>query len=164
MKKIFNKVHNYLENLSRVKFIFMIVLFTYLVFMPLILLFYLGEKYIGLMGGATNITRSSLLVEGIGVTIVAPILETLIFQYGVIEILNHISYFKGKNLVIAIISAILFGVVHSYSVLYMFFGFIIGLLLAYSYILYKKKSFSAFWVVFWIHCIRNSISFLLSLI
>lgn len=164
MSKKLYKLHNYLKKLPTIKFIVMIVLFTYLIFMPLIPLFYLGEKYIGLMGGATTITRSSLLVEGIGVTIVAPILETLIFQYGVIEILNHISYFKKKNLVIGIISAILFGVVHSYSVLYMFFGFIIGLLLAYSYILYKRKSFSAFWVVFWIHCIRNSISFLLSLI
>lgn len=37
----------------------------------------------------------------------------------------------------------------------MFYAFIIGLLLAYSYFVNKKKGFSAFWIVFIIHSIRN---------
>ncbi|MCY6356245.1 CPBP family intramembrane glutamic endopeptidase [Clostridium sp. ZS2-4] len=161
MNKLLNKLHNYLKNLSTIKFIAAIVLFTYLIFIPLIPLFYLGEKYIGPMGDATSIARSSLFTQIILTSIAAPILETLIFQYGIIEILNLIPYFKGKNIIITIISALLFGIAHSYSLLYIFFGFSIGLLLAYSYIVYRKKNFSAFWVVFWIHCIRNTISTIL---
>ncbi|WP_026895490.1 CPBP family intramembrane glutamic endopeptidase [Clostridiisalibacter paucivorans] len=161
MVETFNKIHNYLKTLSPVKFIVLIVVFTYLIFIPLIPLFYLYEKYIGSMNAPVSITRTSLLAQFITVSIVAPIIETLIFQYGVIEILSSINYFKGKNIIIVIVSALIFGISHSYSVLYIFFGFIIGLLLAYSYILYKKKDFSAFGVVFWIHCIRNFISFML---
>lgn len=159
MSKLLTKLHTYLKNLSTIKFIAMIVLFTYLIFIPLIPLFYLGEKYIGPMGGTD--LGSSLLANFVSGSILAPILETLIFQYGSIEILNLIPYFKGKNVIITIISALLFGIAHSYSLLYIFFGFTIGLLLAYSYIVYKKKNFSAFWVVFWIHCIRNTISTIL---
>lgn len=162
MSKNFNKLHNYLKNLSTIKFIVIIVLFTYLIFIPLIPLFYLGEKYIGQMGGPKSIEKDSLFTTIIVTSIVVPILETLIYQYGIIEILNSIKYFKGKNVIIAIISALLFGISHNYSLLYIFFGFSIGLVLAYSYIVYKQKDFSAFWVVVWIHCIRNFIATLLN--
>ncbi|WP_411683022.1 type II CAAX prenyl endopeptidase Rce1 family protein [Clostridium thailandense] len=94
----------------------------------------------------------------------SPILETAIFQYAIIEFLSSISILREKNILIIIISAILFGLSHSYSYVYVFYGFIMGLLLSYSYLTYKNKSFSAFWVVFLIHCIKNIISIVLSAI
>ncbi|MFT5872151.1 MAG: membrane protease YdiL (CAAX protease family) [Clostridium sp.] len=161
MRKIYKNINNYFQGLSTLKFIITMVLVTCLVVIPFIPLFYLYEKYIGQMGGADNIKETSLFSTIIVASIVGPIVETFIFQYGIIEILSSIKIFKQKNIIIAIISALIFGFSHSYSYLYVFFGFMIGLVLAYSYLTYKKKSFSAFWVVFWIHCIRNTISTIL---
>lgn len=134
---------------------------TYLILIPFIPLADLYEKYIGEMGSATSIEAGSLVTKIIVGSIVGPIIETLIFQYGIIEILSDKKIFKEKKIIVAIISALLFGSTHSYSFLYVIYAFLIGLVLAYSYITYKKKSFSAFWVVVIIHCIRNTISTIL---
>ncbi|MGK0469095.1 CPBP family glutamic-type intramembrane protease [Clostridium sp.] len=161
MRRIYKNINNYFQGLSTLKFIIIMVLVTGLVIIPFIPLFYLYEKYIGQMGGADSIKEASLLSTIIVASIIGPIVETFIFQYGIIEILSSIKIFKEKNIIIAIISSLIFGFSHSYSYLYIFYGFIIGLLLAYSYLIYKKKNFSAFWVIFWIHCIRNTISTIL---
>lgn len=161
MKKLFKSIHNYLQELSTIKFIVTMVLLTYLAIIPFIPLFSLYEKYIGKMGEPINIVTATLLWKIINGSILTPILETFIFQYTIIEILSSIKILKEKNIVIVMVSAVLFGISHPYSYLYIFYAFIIGLLLAYSYLIYKKKKFSAFWVVFWIHCIRNTISTIL---
>ncbi|MGH4138859.1 CPBP family glutamic-type intramembrane protease [Clostridium sp.] len=161
MRRIYRNINNYFQGLSTLKFILIMVLVSSLVIIPFIPIFYLYEKYVGQMGGADNIKETSLLSTIIVASIVGPIAETFIFQYGIIEILSSINIFKQKNIIIAIISALIFGFSHSYSYLYVFYGFIVGLILAYSYLTYKKKSFSTFWVVFWIHCIRNTISTIL---
>lgn len=161
MREIFKKINNYLKGLSTIKFIIIMVLLTFLVIIPFLPLFYLYENYIGEMGGPVDLETGTLLFKVIHGSILAPIIETLIFQYAVIEILNAVKILKEKNIAIVIISAVLFGISHSYSYLYVFYAFIIGLLLAYSYLTYKKKNFSAFWVVFWIHCMRNTISTIL---
>lgn len=163
MKMIY-RINNYLKNLSTIRFIIIIVLLTFLIFIPLSPLFDLYEEYVGEMGGPVDLVSGTLLYTVIVGSILAPLIETLIFQYAVIEKLSSIKILKGKNIVVSIISAALFGISHSYSYLYIFYGFIIGLLLAYAYLIYKKKNFSAFWVVFWIHCIRNTITTILYII
>lgn len=161
MKRIFMKIDNYLKELSTIKFIVTLEVLTFLAIVPFLPLFYLYESYIGEMGGPTNLIAGNLLYKIIIGSILGPLFETLIFQYVVIEMLGSIRALKGKNIITAVISAILFAISHSYSYIYIFYAFIIGLLLAYSYLVYKNKNFSAFWVVFWIHCIRNTISTIL---
>ncbi|AKA70409.1 CPBP family intramembrane glutamic endopeptidase [Clostridium scatologenes] len=155
--RVFKGIHNYLQKLSTIKFIITIVLLMYLLIIPFIPLSHLYQKNIGQIGGPFSI-NTSLAYEIIVGSILSPILETAIFQYAIIEFLSSINILKGKSILIIIISAVLFGIPHSYSYIYIFYGFIMGLLLAYSYLTYKSKNFSAFWVVFWIHCIRNTIS------
>ncbi|GKU25223.1 CPBP family glutamic-type intramembrane protease [Clostridium folliculivorans] len=161
MRTICKRINNYLKRLSTFKFTVAMVLATYLVQLPFIPLYNLYEKYIGPMGGSSSLKASSLVTQIIFASIIAPLFETLISQCAVIEILNCIEIFKEKKIIIAIISAFLFAIGHTYSFLYVFYTFIIGLILAYSYLTYKEKSYSAFWVVFWIHCIRNTISTIL---
>ncbi|WP_333861548.1 CPBP family glutamic-type intramembrane protease [Clostridium sp.] len=161
MRVNYKNINNYFQELPTLKFIIAMVLATYLAIVPFIPLFYLYEKYIGQMGGPDSLETSSLLAKIIVGSIIGPILETIIFQYGIIEILSSIKIFKEKKIIIAIISSLLFAISHSYSYLYISYSFIIGLVLAYSYLTYKKKNFSAFGVVFWIHCIRNTISTIL---
>lgn len=161
MTRIFKRADNYLQGLSTVKFIIIILLLTYLTFIPFLPLFYLYNEYIGEMGSSETLKAASIGTQIIVASIIGPLLETFIFQYGIIEILSSNKIFKEKKIIIAIISSLLFGISHSYSYLYMFYAFIIGLFLAYSYFVYKKKGFSAFWIVFIIHCLRNTISTIL---
>lgn len=91
-------------------------------------------------------------------SILAPLIETLINQHWIIRFLSSRDCLKGKEVKIALISALIFGAGHFYSLAYIL---VLGLLFAYAYIVYQDKKFSAFWVVFWIHCIRNFISVIL---
>ncbi|NMA57468.1 MULTISPECIES: CPBP family intramembrane glutamic endopeptidase [Clostridium] len=165
MNERLRKVNSYLSSLSPIKFIIVMTALTYLIIIPFIPLFYLAEKHIGPMGGAAeDINQLSFIGKILIASILAPLLETLVFQYGVIEVLDFINFSKYRQAILIVISSIAFGMSHCYSVIYMVYGFLIGLVLAYSYMLYKKKDFSAFGVVFWIHCLRNTISTLLYLI
>lgn len=155
---ILKKVHIYLEGLSNFWFAVVITLFTYLALIPFIPIYFLYEKYIGEMGGISNSCEESIFFLVILASIIAPLLETLIFQYGIIKILNRVNIIKDKKIFIGIISASVFGLAHTYSLLYVFHTFIIGLLLSYSFIVYENKGKSGFWMTAMIHCLRNSIS------
>lgn len=161
MRGILKKINNYFQVIPTLNFIIIMVVATYLILIPFMPLFTLYERYIGEMGAATSMESGSLVTKIIVGSIVGPIIETLIFQYGIIEILSAKRFLKEKSIIVAIISALLFGSTHSYSFLYVIYAFLIGLVLAYSYITYKKKSFSAFWIVVIIHGIRNTISTIL---
>ncbi|MCB2291453.1 hypothetical protein LGK97_17150 [Clostridium sp. CS001] len=52
-------------------------------------------------------------------------------------------------------SVLFFGLSHCYNIKYIFQTFIIEILLAYSYVFYKSKVQSPFWVVAGIHALRN---------
>lgn len=163
LKDNIKRIHNYLQKLSILRFIILMVLLTYVLIIPFIPVFYFYEKYIGSMGGADNLKEMSIVLKIVIASIVGPLIETTIFQYGVIEKLSSTKRFKHKKITISIVSALLFGISHSYSCLYVFYAFLIGLLLAYSYLIYRDKDISAFWVVFSIHCIRNTIYTLLNM-
>lgn len=100
---------------------------------------------------------NSLLNEILLAIIIAPITETLVFQYGIIETLKN----KYKPLTCCIISGFFFGLSHSYNIYYFFFTFSSGLLLAYAYHLgsLRKKGFL---IVFLAHLCHNSVAILLN--
>lgn len=146
-----------LQALSPVKFVLSMLVLSYLIFIPLIPLMLV-------LPGSTDtvhtISKSidQFIIELIIAGLVGPVIETFIFQYGIIEILSFYDRFKARKWLVAVISAFIFGLTHTYSVWYIVYAFVLGLLLAYAYFTYKKKSHSAFWIVFWIHCIRNTIA------
>ena len=91
--------------------------------------------------GAANIYKfDSIYEEFFIVVLMAPIIETILFQHLVLKIsMNHIS----KNKWIAIfVSAFLFGISHNYSIPYICKAFITGILYAGLYFLsvLKKKN------------------------
>lgn len=118
--RVFKGIHNYLQELSTIRFIITIVLLMYLLIILFIPLFYLYQKYIGQIGGPFSISTSTLTNKIIVGSILSPMLETAIFQYAIIEFLSSINILKGKSILIIIISAVLFGISHSYSYIYFF--------------------------------------------
>jgi membrane protease YdiL (CAAX protease family) len=91
----------------------------------------------------------------------APVVETLLFQTLPIHIFTEV-FIKKRNIAI-FISALLFGLSHYYSLLYILITFVIGLLFAWAYLNYEERNGSqkAFWAITLAHALRNAIAALL---
>ncbi len=93
------------------------------------------------------------LEEFVLVVILAPLFETLIFQYSII---SHIIGKRPNALLFAcIVSAVFFGLSHFYSPEYIFKTFISGLLFGTLFLVGYKKNKNAFVVVTITHSIYN---------
>lgn len=144
-----------LLNLKWHKFILLMLFLSYLIYIPFLPLFFIINPNIG---GPSNIINLSISNQLLFLVIIGPLFETFLFQHLVIIFFNKII---NNHIIITIISAILFGLSHYYSIFYMFYSFILGILLAYSYIIYfKYKKQSPFITVFIIHLLRNLIAFI----
>jgi len=97
----------------------------------------------------------------ITVILAAPLIETLIFQFLVIYLLLRFTRFPLW--IVICISALIFGVLHYYSIFYVFYAFVMGIILAVAFVICKQKKgyFYAFWVVALIHSLFNAIIALL---
>lgn len=115
-------------------------------------------------------TINDLLEEGKPITflllvIVAPLLETIIFQFLILEFFRMLRV----NPYLAIsISGLAFGLVHYFNS-YCFFEFtaaiLTGLLWAYLYVTAKeRKGVSAFLLIVSIHAFENLLAFILTII
>ncbi|MCB2291451.1 CPBP family intramembrane metalloprotease [Clostridium sp. CS001] len=153
-----SKIHNFFKNLSTPKFIIIMTLLTFVILIPFYpILHFLSS--ISKTPNARPLAYPSLFIYKVFVgCIIAPICETLTSQTLIIYLVCKIHKLKNNNIIAIFISALLFGLGHYYSISYMFQTFIVGILLAYSYVLYENKPESPFWVVSAIHSLRNFIS------
>lgn len=101
------------------------------------------------------------LDKAIEFMVIAPIVETLVYQYLIIRLFMYFAKSRKYYPCAILISAIAFGLVHTYNPAYIFFAFFIGLVLAYMYYFYSKQPAKAFWTVALVHGLRNGISIVL---
>jgi membrane protease YdiL (CAAX protease family) len=90
--------------------------------------------------------------------VIAPVVETLVYQYLIIRLFMYFAKSRKYYPCAILISAIAFGLAHTYNPAYIFFAFFIGLVLAYMYYFYSKEPLKAFWTVVLVHGIRNGIA------
>lgn len=90
--------------------------------------------------------------------IIAPLLETLIFQFLVIE---GLFMLKIKPKYIVLVSSMLFAIIHSYNLVYVLFIVFLGILYAIYYTLLRKHGrYMAFGSVAILHAMLNLTAFL----
>ena len=95
-----------------------------------------------------------------------PLFETLIFQALVISIVRYFLLLieslerKTINIIAILISALSFGVVHTYNLTYAVVGFFVGIIFAYSYVYIKEKKSNPIIIVFLIHFLTNLLTYL----
>lgn len=106
----------------------------------------------------------NLLEEFFFVSMLGPILETVIYQYFltnlIMETSKRISGLQRPGLAV-VISAVIFGYGHSYNYLYMIAAFFIGLSLNVFYLIIKGRKLNAFFFTTVVHSLCNSIVFAL---
>jgi hypothetical protein len=95
----------------------------------------------------------------ISVTI-GPLFETWIAQSLPYKLLNRIEYFKKRNHLILLISATFFGLNHFYSLFYMFYGFIMGMVIMGAYMIRIKSDNKTFYLIALSHALFNLSSYL----
>ena len=86
----------------------------------------------------------------------APLVETYLFQYLFFE---HLSRYL-KNSVIIFVSAMVFGLVHTYNSVYILYAFFSGLLYSVGY--YYRLNSHPYVIVFLIHSVYNLLALLLN--
>lgn len=96
----------------------------------------------------------------IGISVIVPIFETFLNQRLPFKLMQNWSLTKNKYGLYILISAIIFGLCHCFSLQYIIFAFAVGLVLGYTYYFYSKTPNVAFWTTALIHGLRNSIIFI----
>ncbi|PEC62499.1 CPBP family intramembrane metalloprotease [Bacillus toyonensis] len=97
--------------------------------------------------------------------VIAPLLETALYQMFIFWILKLIPGMEKYNKSIIFISAIIFGLSHDFSYIYILYAYIMGFVFAYSYWTYTRKyenghtKFPPFWTVWCIHVLHNIVVF-----
>lgn len=155
------KIDEYFNKLSKPKFVLIMVLCTYV--LPLLLLPFFFMFNIQSMEGV-ELNEKNFALDFLLVVIVAPLIETFLFQTIFFWILTKISFFRERLYLIVIISSFFFGIAHGYSQIYIAYGFIGGLIFGYSYVVYNRKPCLAFKIVMSIHSTRNLIALIASII
>ena len=120
------------------------------------------SKFIGVKLGKL-IVFNSLEEEFFLVVIIAPIIETILFQYLIINQV-YVSYNgKYKKMIAIAISAICFGLLHLYHFYYFVLATIGGFFFAYFFCYFKKttNSISAIAYIAIIHSLSNFYVFLI---
>jgi hypothetical protein len=128
---------------------------SYIIFLPVMPIIVLFPSLVADKAGPSLSSESIALRIVFGVVVI-PFLETTIFQWGLIRILANTFKLPIKWRVL--VSAIIFGFSHSYSYQYVVFGFLVGLVLAYSFVVRDECDKRPFFCVFMIHALRNAIS------
>ncbi|PKM68122.1 MAG: hypothetical protein CVU95_05630 [Firmicutes bacterium HGW-Firmicutes-2] len=153
-----NKLDMYLRSLPTAKFILMMTLISYLVVIPVVLMGFFMNTHVG----GPEFEDIPLVLMILIVVVIGPIWETIVYQLLIIRQLKKRIFFKNRSSLTILVSALVFGAVHIYSIYYMFYAFIIGFLFAYTFVIYEEKKASAFWVTMAIHGLRNGIAMLIT--
>ncbi|ASZ19430.1 MULTISPECIES: type II CAAX prenyl endopeptidase Rce1 family protein [Bacillus] len=149
------KLNKFMFNLPVIWFVLLIVLGTFLVVIPLDLFLPPLKQH--------PIKEEPAIIQILVGVFAAPIYETVIYQVFLFWVLSCIPFIKDFDYLIILIASIIFGLSHPEGITYIVATAIIGVLYNYAYWVYQKKNekvkvtISAFWIVFLIHSLHNSI-------
>lgn len=104
-------------------------------------------------------TPVGVFTEFLATVILAPFLETIIFQVIVIELLIRL---RVRPLIAILTSALLFALSHNYHIFYILAVLPSGILFAYYYYILRKRKgvLFAFLVIALLHALLNLLAFL----
>ena len=108
--------------------------------------------------------NDSALELAIKALVLAPLFETAVFQLIPIELIQLIPFTgRYKAFILISISALLFALVHMYSLAYVVLTFVMGFFMAAMYWVFRRRHgiINAFWAVVFFHFCYNLFTFVL---
>ena len=150
----------FLAKANRLYFVFSISGLLYLTFIITNLLAYNLEKYCLIKDivliQSPNINNYNNVVLFFIAVIVAPLIETLLFQSLPYFLLKDIPLLERKKIILILISALFFGITHFYSLFYVVYAFQLGIILMYGYVIRVKNDNKTFFLICVSHAFLNS--------
>ena len=103
------------------------------------------------------LNESGLFTIFVSSVIFAPLIETFIFQYCIIELVFKININKKYQTILALLlSSLAFGLIHTYHAVYFVFALISGIIYATVYIYMKRTGYmNSFMTVYIMHLAYN---------
>jgi hypothetical protein len=156
----FNRIAQQLGHLHPILFIYVIWFMSYAVLLPLMALDnVMVSDALHQSGGPTNLPAFGMVGRLLVGSLLTPIVETAIFQWAPLQILR--KWLKLPNALAIGVSAALFGAAHTYSIGYVVFTFMIGLVLAIGFVVRDYPGGRAYLLICIVHALRNAVSALL---
>ncbi|MEP7109171.1 MAG: CPBP family intramembrane glutamic endopeptidase [Ferruginibacter sp.] len=149
IQNIFQRLNKFFFKRTFIKQIGWFYISTWVLTILFLPLMYMTQNLFGEDNAGPDIKYWLLIIT------IVPVIETFLFQYGIFKICNRIQATKRNNGLIILISAFIFGLMHTYSIGYMIFGFSMGIVLAYVFYFYSHHPRKAFWTTSLIHALRN---------
>ena len=149
------KIHYFFYNLSPIKYLLLGVILCFVINIASTLIALLLFQRLGWwsVDEIIPISQQSVLMI-ITAVIISPVAETLLFQVLPINIMLKIKFFCNKMPLIIFISAFIFGFMHG-DLRTIIYAFIVGIFLAYTYIIYKLKNSKPILFVALLHSLIN---------
>jgi uncharacterized protein len=147
-------INTYLKNLNRVSFVAFLTLVLF--FIALCFNYFIGfikDKDIVLVIFPSK--ENNFGVQLISTVLLAPVIETFLCQALPYFLLNKVQFFHQRNCIILFTSALFFGILHFYSVFYIIYGFVLGLVLMFGYMIRIKNDKKAFLLIVICHTFLN---------
>jgi len=110
-------------------------------------------------GGPTNLPAFGMVGRLLVGSVLTPLVETAIFQWAPIRVLR--TWLKLPAIWSIGVSAAAFGAAHTYSIGYMVFTFLIGLVLAMGFVARDHPGGKPYLLICVVHALRNAVSSLL---
>jgi hypothetical protein len=146
-----------LGRLHPVVFVYVILFLSYVVLLPLVLLdTVVDSQALHMGGGPKNLPLFGLGGRLILGSLIAPLVETAIFQWAPIRVLR--TWLRLPLPLAVFASAALFGIAHTYSVGYVVFTFFVGLVLAWGFAAKDYRGGWAYLLICVVHALRNAIA------
>ncbi len=162
IKDNLHNINSRLKTTSRVTFVIILTSASYFVTIVFNFLFGLiREKDIVWFPSPNDLDPIVFFFLGV---IFAPLFETWFCQYLPYYFLNKIKFLRERNYLILFLSALFFGANHFYSLFYIVYGFLMGLVLMYGYMVRIKTDKNTFYLVAITHALVNFGAFIISLI
>lgn len=149
-----------LGRLHPLLFVYVLLVLTYGVLIPLIALDSVTpSRVLHTEGGPTNLPALGMFGRLVLGSFIVPPIETAIFQWAPLRLLR--DWLKLPTFLAMLASAALFGIAHTYSIGYVVFTFLIGMVLAWGFVARDHLGGRAYLWICAVHALRNAVSSLL---
>ena len=153
----FNRISAQLGRLHPAAFVYVILFLSYAVLLPLIALDdVVVSDALHQTDGPKNLPAFGMFGRLMVGSVLTPLVETAIFQWAPIRLLR--TWLKLPAALTVGISAVLFGIAHTYSIGYVVFTFLIGLVLAWGFVVRDYRGGKAYLLICIVHALRNAVS------
>jgi hypothetical protein len=153
----FTRISEQLGRLHPIAFVYLILFLSYAVLLPMIALdTIVVSDMLHVEGGPKNLPAFGMFGRLLLGSVIVPLIETAVFQWAPIRLLR--TAFRLPAPLAIFLSAAFFAAAHTYSIGYVVFTFLVGLVLAYGFVVKDHPGGKPYLLICAVHALRNAVA------